>query len=154
MHDISFFCLLDFISEKPLHGKLRDFSNSFGALTYVPNHDFMGTDFFTFKVQLGSLSSNLATVAIIVDDDLTKARQISEQRKQGVGVLHNLRKSLTPGMTSGVSTEVKSKTSNPLAEGHYDKRNTNEGVELGDVSNRGRGRSLTKSHQVNESVEL
>mmetsp|Transcript_3603 Transcript_3603/g.6480 ORF Transcript_3603/g.6480 Transcript_3603/m.6480 type:complete len:184 (-) Transcript_3603:31-582(-) len=143
------------IKEKPLHGKIKDFSNAFGTLTYTPKEGYMGTDFFTFKVQLGSLSSNLATVAIIVDDDLTRASKITEQRKLGVGVLHHLRKSLTPATATDASSQMHSKTTNPMNEKASDDKDERPsvGMEMGSMGNRGRD-SLTKTHQVNESVKL
>mmetsp|Transcript_4832 Transcript_4832/g.7354 ORF Transcript_4832/g.7354 Transcript_4832/m.7354 type:complete len:1127 (+) Transcript_4832:113-3493(+) len=57
------------IMERPSHGRLNEYSTSSDYVTYTPNDDYCGTDFFTFRVQLGSLSSAAATVAITIDDE-------------------------------------------------------------------------------------
>ena len=116
----------------------------------------MGTDFFTFKLQLGSLSTILATVAITVDEDERKAKKILEQRKLGAKVLNtkrstsfinSLRSSLTSGATA-TRSEVKEQTKSPLAYNHDNK--STEMTET-DFS---RGRSLTNSHHVTDNVTL
>lgn len=142
--------------EKPLHGKISEFSGVFGTLMYTPKPGFVGTDFFTFKLQLGSLSSILATVAITVDTDLTKARKIGEQRKLGSGVLQakrssllgNLKNSMVPGSlvsSSSASSEVSGVCNNPLAVKHKDSRHEMELVE------RERSNSRSKAAHVVES---
>lgn len=190
------------IVEKPLHGKISEFSKDYGTLKYTPKEGiditnlctpsillsalvliffccilkgFMGTDFFTFKLQLGSLSSILATIAITVDDDLTKAKKIAEQRRMGASVLkskrdskrsslfESLKQTMIPGSLvykPSSSTEMKSKTQNPLNSGGNDEAENGQcGVELSTMSDvdefgRDRGRSMTQSHQLTETVDL
>jgi hypothetical protein len=119
---------------------------------------FVGTDFFTFKLQLGSLSSILATIAITVDNDLTKAKKITDQRKLGANVLranrrssllNTFRNSMAPGsLLSSPPSEAAENTQNPMVDSHDDRINEVE------MSERGRGRNLTMSHEVNESFNL
>lgn len=128
----------------------------------------MGTDFFTFKLQLGSLSSILATIAITVDDDLTKAKKIAEQRKLGANVLQakrvsqrsslleNLKNSMIPGSlvyNSKSSVEVKEKTKNPLSGDGDDSKGDVELLTVSE-SNFSRGRNITTSHHLNDSMQL
>jgi VCBS repeat-containing protein len=49
----------------PAHGTLRLHTN--GDFEYVPNENFFGADQFTYSASDGSLSSNVATVAIVVE---------------------------------------------------------------------------------------
>ncbi|MGV0978557.1 MBG domain-containing protein [Empedobacter falsenii] len=48
----------------PIHGTLT--LNPNGSFTYTPNGNFNGTDSFTYKATDGTLSSNVATVTIVV----------------------------------------------------------------------------------------
>ncbi len=51
----------------PLHGTLTTFASpSDGSFTYTPTTGFFGTDTFTYFVQSGGLTSNLATVTLTV----------------------------------------------------------------------------------------
>ena len=119
----------------------------------------MGTDFFTFKLQLGSLSSILATIAITVDDDLTKAKNIAGQRKLGANVLQAKRASLLdtfrnsriPGSLVVSSSEVSASTLNPMTA----KREGKSKSTAVEMSQRDKGgRSLAKSLELNESFNL
>ncbi len=49
---------------QPLNGTLVD--NSDGTLTYTPDADFEGDDFFTYEITDGALNSNAATVNVSV----------------------------------------------------------------------------------------
>jgi hypothetical protein len=62
-------CAIVFV-ERPSHGVLNDYTTSSDYITYSPHKDYCGTDFFTFRLQLGSLSSAAATVAITVDSEM------------------------------------------------------------------------------------
>lgn len=139
---------------------------------YHPITGFIGTDFFTFKLQLGSLSSILATIAITVDDDLTKAKKITEQRKLGANVLQSkrgssrnslldtLKNTLIPGSLTYSSSkplaDMDSKANNPLSRGGGGSSDDDAkgDVELLDSSDFSRGRGMTTTHQMNESMEL
>jgi hypothetical protein len=153
--------------EKPLHGKITDFSKVFGTLVYTPKPGFMGTDFFTFKLVLGNQSSNLATIAITVDDDLTKAKKIAEQRKLGANVLQAKRSSLMNTLRSSInsgslkSTSTKScTTENPLAARHLETQDNRmaerKELEMSDIvssQRQIRGMSLKKGI-VTEEMKL
>ena len=140
-----------------MHGKISEFSSAFGSLRYTPRQGFVGTDIFTFKLQLGNLNSNLATVAITVDDDLTNARRITEQRKQGVNVLNARRRSSLLGSIHGLgrgsivkkyANERLNNTENPLSSDL-----NQSSMELTCITKKERSR-LSKTHQVNESVNI
>lgn len=57
------------VMERPSHGKLSEYTTSSEYITYTPNPDYSGTDFFTFRLQVGSLMSAASTVAITVGDE-------------------------------------------------------------------------------------
>ncbi|UCG69901.1 MAG: tandem-95 repeat protein, partial [Thermoplasmata archaeon] len=58
-------------------------------LTYMPNSNFYGQDSFTFKVNDGSVDSNIATVSINVNGS-PKAADDTENTKQGTDVTINV----------------------------------------------------------------
>ncbi|TAL43196.1 MAG: calcium-binding protein, partial [Methylovulum sp.] len=51
--------------------------NTDGSLTYMPAHDFSGTDSFTYRVSDGSAESNTATVSVTVLDDASVESRVS-----------------------------------------------------------------------------
>ena len=53
------------IVTQPAHGTLSLDAGT-GAFVYIPNHDYVGTDSFTFTASDGSLTSNAATVSLTV----------------------------------------------------------------------------------------
>jgi hypothetical protein len=57
------------VVERPLHGRLNEYTTLSDFVTYTPNEGFSGTDFFTYRMQLGAISTAPATAAIVVDDD-------------------------------------------------------------------------------------
>lgn len=62
------------VVQYPGHGILFPHGSDGNIHTYVPEEDYTGSDFFTFKVTNGLMESNVATVAITVsfmDDDTT-----------------------------------------------------------------------------------
>ncbi|WP_133159391.1 Ig-like domain-containing protein, partial [Solitalea longa] len=61
--------------------------NANGSFTYTPNAGFYGNDSFTYKVYDGSLSSNVATVAITVNRIITDLAVTKVS--QGVNVKRN-----------------------------------------------------------------
>ncbi len=61
--DLLTFILLNTLTE-PAHGTL---SGTGASLVYTPDLNYVGTDSFTFKVNDGSLDSNIATISIKVD---------------------------------------------------------------------------------------
>lgn len=54
------------LMSSPSHGTLSGFNPNTGAVTYTPNGNYNGPDSFTFRVNDGSLDSNIATVSITV----------------------------------------------------------------------------------------
>jgi|GEM_PF-1015239 len=50
----------------PSHGTVTAFNTTTGAWTYSPSANYVGTDFFTFNVSDGTLTSNSATVTITI----------------------------------------------------------------------------------------
>ncbi|MFI5455636.1 MAG: Ig-like domain-containing protein [Isosphaerales bacterium] len=95
------------------HGTLT--FNSSGTFTYVPNTHFYGTDTFTYKDSDGTLTSNVATVTIIVTESAPVAAADSYSAMPGqtltvpaaTGVLANDTDAdgdtLTPTVVSNVS---------------------------------------------------
>lgn len=94
------------IMERPSHGKLNDYSTSSDYITYTPRKgwlianaiaynvrflfflyitDYCGTDFFTFRLQLGSLSSAAATVAITIDNEKPVGQKSSSSSSDALG---------------------------------------------------------------------
>ncbi len=64
-------CLIrdSLLAEKPLHGKLNEHTTLSDYLTYTPSEGFSGTDFFTYRMQLGAINTAPATIAIVVEDE-------------------------------------------------------------------------------------
>jgi hypothetical protein len=56
------------VVERPLHGRLSEYTTLSDFVTYTPNEGFSGTDFFTYRMQLGAISTAPATAAIVVED--------------------------------------------------------------------------------------
>lgn len=56
------------ITTAPAYGTVTLTNANLGLFTYTPNADYSGTDSFAFKINDGSLDSNIATVAITVND--------------------------------------------------------------------------------------
>jgi Bacterial Ig domain len=76
----------------PIHGTLT--FNSDGSFTYVPNKNFIGTDSFTYEDMQGSVTSNVATVAIAVN---SKTLTVTNTNDSGPG---SLRAALTAAAAS------------------------------------------------------
>jgi hypothetical protein len=55
------------IDDLPDNGTVTLVDEATGQFTYEPDENFNGEDFFTFKVNDGSIDSNVATVRIIVN---------------------------------------------------------------------------------------
>ncbi len=51
--------LTDSLVDNPIHGTLTSFTGLTGVFTYVPTSDYVGLDSFTYKVNDGSLDSNV-----------------------------------------------------------------------------------------------
>lgn len=54
------------VTTKPTHGVLSDYSTSNDYLTYTPNEKYLGSDFFTYYLKLGSMNTAPATIALTV----------------------------------------------------------------------------------------
>lgn len=64
------YLLFSYSSERPVHGKLNEYSTFYDHVTYTPAPEYCGMDFFTYHMVAGSLLTAPATVAIrIVDPD-------------------------------------------------------------------------------------
>jgi len=64
------------ILEKPSHGQLSEYATTKDYVTYTPDKDYVGADFFVYRLQLGIISCNPASVAIAVeylDDDMLES---------------------------------------------------------------------------------
>lgn len=55
------------IVANPAHGTISGFNSATGALAYTPHTNHVGADSFTFKVNDGTVNSNVATVSITVN---------------------------------------------------------------------------------------
>jgi autotransporter-associated beta strand protein/T5SS/PEP-CTERM-associated repeat protein len=86
----------------PTHGSLQIIDAVAGDFVYTPDPDFMGTDTFTYQLDDGEFTSNVATVSIVVDrfveqDDgtlyvagtNTSDRIIVQSYRGGVGIRYN-----------------------------------------------------------------
>jgi sialate O-acetylesterase len=60
------------LATPPANGTLQSFSSD-GAFIYQPDPGFVGTDSFTYRANDGTFTSEVATVTILVDNDLTVA---------------------------------------------------------------------------------
>jgi chitodextrinase len=71
--------------DNPTNGAL---SGSIPDLTYTPNPDYNGTDNFTFKVNDGTLESNIATISVTIDsvNDQPVAEEQSVSRAEDTTV--------------------------------------------------------------------
>jgi VCBS repeat-containing protein len=54
------------IVTKPSHGSVTINDVNSGAYTYTPNHNYSGSDSFTFKANDGQVDSNIAKISITV----------------------------------------------------------------------------------------
>jgi hypothetical protein len=55
--------------ERPSHGMISDLDPATNNVVYSPHAGYHGSDFFTFRVQTGGVSSWPATVSITVEAD-------------------------------------------------------------------------------------
>ncbi len=77
----------------PGHGTLSSFNGSTGAFTFVPTTGYVGLDSFTYKINDGSLDSNIATVNIAIGGNFGVRTNLDEIPRDGM--LH------TGGLTVG-----------------------------------------------------
>jgi hypothetical protein len=91
-----------------LHSPARSLPLSLSISPSPPSADYVGTDFFTFRLQTGSLSSAAATVAITVGDEEEGVRSSPGAKPNG-----------------GAQAAAKSKPRKPLAS-----TETKEAVEM------------------------
>ena len=68
----------------PSHGSLSSFTGSTGAFTFVPTTGYVGLDSFTYKVNDGSLDSNVATVSIAVGGNTGARTNVDEIPRDGM----------------------------------------------------------------------
>ena len=61
------------IVTQPSHGSVSIINAATGAYTYTPSSGYVGADSFTFKANDGYLDSNVATVAVSVNDNAPTA---------------------------------------------------------------------------------
>eukprot|EP00981_Chlorochromonas_danica_P007690 scaffold1869_cov163-Ochromonas_danica.AAC.2 len=82
------------VVERPAHGKLSDYNTVADYVTYTPVAGYVGTDFFTYRMQLGSVSTHPVTVAINVVDAATQiAGGVTEEAStKGVSPKRNNRR--------------------------------------------------------------
>jgi hypothetical protein len=66
--DVDYDPLKAFFVTGPSHGSLTQF-NQDGSFTYVPAHNYLGTDSFTYEAYNGAQYSNIATVTVTISDD-------------------------------------------------------------------------------------
>jgi len=86
------------VVDKPLHGTLGNFNENTGTATYVPDANYHGTDFFTFKVidddKAGdppSLASSPATVSLTIN----RVNDAPTASAQSVAVLQDAPRAIT-----------------------------------------------------------
>ena len=60
--------LLYCVVEKPCHGRINSLTTSSDHFVYTPHVGYVGSDFFTYRLQLGSLSTPAVTISINVTD--------------------------------------------------------------------------------------
>ena len=68
----------------PSHGTLTSFTGSTGAFTFVPTTNYVGLDSFTYKVNDGSLDSNVATVGIAIGGNFGVRTNLGENPRDGM----------------------------------------------------------------------
>ena len=68
----------------PAHGTLTSFTGSTGALTFVPTTGYVGLDSFTYKVNDGSLDSNVTTVGIAIGGNFGVRTNLGENPRDGM----------------------------------------------------------------------
>jgi hypothetical protein len=56
------------VMEKPTHGMLNTLSTNSDSLIYTPHVGYIGQDFFSYKLQLGSLSTATVNVSLTIVD--------------------------------------------------------------------------------------
>jgi hypothetical protein len=91
------------VLERPIHGKLSEYTTLSDYITYTPNDgnpqvvclmialliladavaDFVGTDFFTYRMQLGAINTAPATIAIVVEDENGERASTVSVRRRG-----------------------------------------------------------------------
>jgi hypothetical protein len=60
------------VLHRPEHGTLNEYITTQESVVYTPDEGFNGSDYFTFRLNFGSLFTGFATVAIIVREDTTR----------------------------------------------------------------------------------
>lgn len=60
--------LLYCVVEKPCHGRISTLTTTGNEFTYTPHVGYVGSDFFTYKLQLASLSTSAVTISINIVD--------------------------------------------------------------------------------------
>lgn len=51
---------------RPSHGQLSEYNTVYDFITYTPNAGYVGTDFFTYRMMIGSVLTSPATIAVNV----------------------------------------------------------------------------------------
>ena len=61
--------LLYCVVEKPCHGRVGTLTTTNDTLIYTPHVGYVGSDFFTYKLQLASLSTSTVTISIDIREE-------------------------------------------------------------------------------------
>ncbi|RYH05555.1 hypothetical protein EON65_44385, partial [archaeon] len=57
------------VVERPAHGKLSDYTTTSDLVTYTPAAGYVGTDFFTYRMMVGSMFTSPVTMSITIHQD-------------------------------------------------------------------------------------